>query len=156
MGKGFRMRSHWARKVRAVSIAAASGLALISCSTQVSVAQGASGCRAMTDRVQGKIDYVKELVSSTDTNRVAMRQSLGVAQASASKVTLVTKTSTCQSAVTGLNTILGTPGIARQVYVIATGNGYAVDDPSLDVLGRGADLFFLTKTFGYQAIVNGF
>jgi hypothetical protein len=119
-------------------------------------AQGTSGCRPNdTDRTKSTINYLRNLVSSSDTNRVRMRSVLGVQSAQANKVTLVTKTVTCQTAVTALNGVRSEPNAARQVFVYTWGLGFAVEDPALDVPGMDHDLYIFDKNWVSKSIVNG-
>ena len=104
-----------------------------------------------TPRVQRRLDYLRELVSSTDTNRVRMRSVLGVQQASANKVNLVTKQTTCQAAITALNGVRQEPGVVRQVFVFTWGTGFAVDDPGLDRPGMSRDFWIFDKNWNSKS-----
>jgi hypothetical protein len=124
-------------------------------------AQGSSGCltaAADTGRVSARLDYLKQLVSSADSDYVATRQELGLPTMSVSKVALVTKQSTCQSAATAMNTVRQEQGTVRQVWVYALGtSGYALDDPGQDPdVGYGdKSLHFFDRTFGYKLTLTG-
>ncbi|HEV8613713.1 MAG TPA: hypothetical protein VGQ73_09375, partial [Gemmatimonadales bacterium] len=125
-------------------------------------AQSSSGCltaAADTGRVSSRLDHLKQLVSSADSDYVSIRQDLGMSTMSANKVTLVTKQSTCQSAVTALNAVRQEQGTVRQVWVYALGTaGYALDDPSQDPdVGYGDRvLYFFNRTFGYTLTLSGY
>lgn len=125
-------------------------------------AQGSSGCltvAANTGRVSARLDYLKQLVSSADPDFVATRQELGLPTMSVSKITLVTRQSTCQSAVTAVNTVREEQGTVRQVWVYALGtSGYALDDPGQDPdVGYGdKSLYFFDRQFGYKVTLTGY
>ena len=110
----------------------------------VLVAQGASGCRpADTTKVPTHLRYLKRVVADTDSVSRAVRDSLRLPATSPSKVSLVTRTSTCMSAVGALNTVAGTPGVVRQVWVYALGSNFAVEDPSISSALAGGLPFYL-------------
>jgi hypothetical protein len=137
------------------------GLCASGCAPVLS-AQGSSGCLAAaadTGRVSSRHDYLRQLVSSADSDYVATRQELGLPTMSANKVTLVTKQSTCQSAVTAMNAVRQEQGIIRQVWVYALGTaGYALDDPGQDPdVGYGdRPLYFFSRSFGYKLTLTGY
>lgn len=128
------------------------------------VAQGSgSGCltaSADTVRVPERLDFLKQLVSSTDSDYVVTRQDLGIGTMNPSKVTLVTKQTTCQSAANALNTVRQEPSTVRQIWVYALGTaGYAVDDPGLDrsdVAYADKVMYFFDRTFTYKQTLSGF
>jgi len=110
----------------------------------VLVAQGASGCRpADTEKVPAHLDYLMRVVADTDSVSRAVRDSLRLPATSPSKVSLVTRASTCTSAVGALNVVIGTPGMVRQVWVYALGSNYAVEDPSITSDPAGGRPFYL-------------
>lgn len=121
-------------------------------------AQGTSGCRT-ADQVRSpvRLAFLKELVSSSDSDHVGTRQDLGIATMSANKVTLVNRQQDCQNAVTALNTTRQEPGKVRQVWLYALGTaGYAVDDPGLDVGFAARVLYFFNRSFAYKSTISGF
>ena len=132
-------------------------LLILGCAPALS-AQGTSGCRASdTERSPARLAFLKELVSSADSDHVGTRQDLGIAKMNACKVTLVTRQQDCQSAVTALNTVRQEPGTVRQVWLYALGTaGYAVDDPTLDVGFADRVLYFFDRSFGYKSTISGF
>jgi hypothetical protein len=93
-------------------------------------AQVASGCRAADQvRSPARLAFLKDLVSSADSDYVSTRQDLGLAKMNASKLTLVIRLQDCQSAVTALNTLRQEPGMVRRVWLSALGtSGYVLDD----------------------------
>ncbi len=121
-------------------------------------AQGTSGCRTADQvRSPARLTFLKELVSSSDSDHVGTRQDLGIAPMSANKVTLVTRQGDCQNAVTALNTTRQEPGKVRQVWLYALGTaGYAVDDPGLDVGFAARVLYFFHRSFAYKSTISGF
>jgi hypothetical protein len=95
------------------------------------------------EKVPAHIDYLKRVVADTDSVSRAVRDSLRLPATSPSKVSLVTRTSTCTSAVAALNSVAGTPGAVRQVWVDALGSNYAVEDPSISSETAGGLPFYL-------------
>jgi hypothetical protein len=107
-------------------------------------AQGTSACRpADTTKVPAHLDYLKRVVTDTDSISRAVRDSLQLQATTANKVTLVTKATTCASAVAALNTAAGTPGAARQVWVYTLGSNFAVEDPAISSEIAGGVPFYL-------------
>lgn len=111
----------------------------------------ASGCRpADTLYVPRRLSYFRDLLTTTDPARVAVRDSLKLASASASKINLVTKTSTCTSAVTALNTQRQEAGKVRQVWVYSLGNNYAVEDPTDQSPGQNRLIYLFSNSNVYK------
>jgi hypothetical protein len=77
------------------------------------------------------LSILKRLVSSTDSTSATIRDSLTLQAVAANKVTLVTKASTCATGANALNSVAGTPGLIRQVWVYALGSNFAVEDPGM-------------------------
>jgi hypothetical protein len=117
-----------------------------------------SGCLpADTTRAPARLAYLKDLVSSSDSDRVGHRQDLGLPRMNASKVVLVTKQRDCQNAVTALNNLRNESGKVRQIWLYMLGtSGYAVDDPSLDVGFADKVLHFFNSKFAYKGTISGF
>jgi hypothetical protein len=137
-----------------VSAAAAMGLA---CTAALSAQGSASGCRtADTQRVPARLAFLKNLVSSADSDYVSSRQELGISTSNAAKVALVTKQTTCQTAVTALNAVREEPGTVRQIWLYTMATGYAVDDPARDVFGTDRVLHFFDTQFNYKMTFSGF
>lgn len=132
-------------------------LSITACAAGLS-AQGASGCRAADQvRSPARLTFLKELVSSSDSDYVSTRQDLGIAKMNASKVTLVTRQQDCQSAITALNTLRQEPATVRQVWLYALGTaGYALDDPGLDAGFADRPMYFFDRSFAYKSTVAGF
>jgi hypothetical protein len=131
------------------------------CASALSAQNMSSGCRvADAVRVPARLGYLKELVSSSDSDQVSTRQDLGLTTMSSNKVSLVTKETTCQAAVTALNTVRQEPGTERQVWVYALGTaGYAVDDPGQDqqdVSYSDKVMYFFDRNFVYKRTLSGF
>ena len=73
--------------------------------------------------------YVRELVSTTDTQRIRLRNHLGLSKLDSTKVVLVSSASICTSVAGGINGALQTPGLIRQLYVVQAGRVFAAQDP---------------------------
>jgi hypothetical protein len=115
-----------------------------SCAPATMAAQSASGCRPNdNNKVPARLAYFKGLLADTDTTSVNFRSAFQLQQVAVNKVSLVTKASTCASAATAVNTVRGTPGVIRQVWVYALGTNYAVEDPTISEPAAGAIPIYL-------------
>jgi hypothetical protein len=116
-----------------------------------------SGCRpADAQTVPSRLTYFKDLLTSTVAARKAVRDSLGLAAVNASKISLLTKTSTCLSAVTSLNAHRQEPGVIRQVWVYALGSNYAVEDPGIAAKsGEYRPIYVFDRNFVYKRTLAG-
>lgn len=115
-----------------------------SCAPATMAAQSASGCRPNdNNKVPARLAYFKGLLADTDTTSVNFRSAFLLQQVAVNKVSLVTKASTCASAATAVNTVRGTPGVIRQVWVYALGADYAVEDPTISEPAAGAIPLYL-------------
>jgi hypothetical protein len=94
-------------------------------------------------QVPTHLNYLKRLVTGTDSAAVAFRAAFQHAATTDRKVALVTKTSTCAAAATALNTTRGTPGVVRQVWVYTLGSNYAVEDPTIPTPQLGSYPIYL-------------
>lgn len=122
------------------------------------VSQPASGCRA-TDAVvvPRHLLYFRDLLTSTDSERVSVREHFGLPAASANKVNLVTKAATCVNAANALNTHRGEAGTDRFVWVYTLGtNAFAVEDPSIPAgQGEYTPIYIFSKTWTYKVTIAG-
>ena len=132
-------------------------LALIgaSCAPAIGAAQSTSACRAAdTSYVPTHLAYLKAMVANTDSVAVAFRAAFQLQQVNANKVSLVTKATTCASAATALNTVRGTQGVARQVWVYSLGSNYAVEDPTIPVPPTGDyPIYFFSSTWAAKPVL---
>ena len=112
-----------------------------------------SACRPPdTVIVPRRLTYLKDLMSQSDLVYKQPRDSLGFASQNASKVKLETTSAKCQSGVTALNTLLQTPGQAREIWLFALGNGWAIVDPTIpSISGQPDPLYFFGTQFNYKA-----
>lgn len=116
-----------------------------------------TGCNATEpDRVEDRLMYFRELVSSDDTGRAAMRRALGVPAAEASQVTLITRRSVCLAVIEALNAHLNEPGRSRNAWVYSLGSAYAVEDPGKDQRGMDIGIFLFDDRFNYLDTIHGF
>lgn len=86
---------------------------------------------------------LKTLATSTDSVDAASRTISHLPTTSADNVTYVTEQKTCQIAVTALNIIFHTSGLARSLYVFKFGSSFIVVDPDLAITSGGADAKFI-------------
>jgi len=123
----------------------------------VPAASAQSGCATVDSvHVPNRLNYLQQMVSSSDSDHVATRQALGIPVLTPSKVSLVTKAATCQSGVNAMNTVRQEAGAVRRVWVFALGNeGYAVDDPGLDSLAGGGVMYFFNRSFAHKLTLFG-
>ena len=135
--------------------------ALIACSagssTPAPAASATSGCRPADNFfVQARLDYFRALLTSTDSARAVLRDSLGLSAVSVNKVTFVTKQTTCVSAANALNTFLEEPGTNRLVWVYALGGDYAVIDPDMEVpSGEDMPIYIFSRQWNYKSTLMG-
>ena len=140
--------------LRSLAVAALASLAV---SRPCSAQEPPHACRTdSTTRVESRLAYLKDLVASSDTERAQMRRTLGIGTAPASRVGLVHDEARCARAVAALNRHRKELHRQRRVWLYDIGSGYALDDPSLDVLGSDQALHFLDRHFGYRSGVVGF
>jgi hypothetical protein len=138
-------------------LASAAAAVTLACTAALSAQGSASGCRtADTVRVPARLAFLKDLVSSADSDFVSSRQDLGVAASNPAKVALVTKQTTCQTAVTALNAVRQEPGVVRQIWLYSMATGYALDDPTRDVFGTDRVLYMFDTQFNYKRTFSGF
>jgi len=71
----------------------------------------------------------RDVVTSTDSFTVRVRTGLSLPVTTASKVSYVTDSKTCQSALAAINTFYNTPSRSRALYVYKIGTYYGVEDP---------------------------
>ena len=91
--------------------------------------QAASSCLAQSADGLAFRGYVRELVSTTDTQRIRLRNHLGLSKMDSTEVVLVSSATICTSVAGGINGALQTPGLIRQLYVVQAGRVFAAQDP---------------------------
>lgn len=89
-----------------------------------------TSCRAADSTSARTVGDLKNLVTSSDSFTVRVRNGLGLPTMPASKVSYSTDSRTCNSAVTALNTYFATPGRSRAVHVYKIGSYFGVEDPT--------------------------
>ena len=111
-----------------------------------------SACRPSdTVIVPHRLAYLKDLMSQSDLVYKQTRDSLGFASQNPDRVKLETTVGKCQSGVNALNAIYQTPGQAREIWLFALGNGWAIVDPAIPpVPGQPEPLFFFGTQFNYK------
>jgi hypothetical protein len=127
------------------------------CAPNPLVAQGSSGCLpADTVFIPMRLEYFRNLVSSTAPSDSTVRTRLGIPKAASSKVSLVTSRNTCVSAVNALNTKRNEPNAVRLVWVFALGAGdYAVEDPQINNPGEWRPVYIYDRRFTFRNILYG-
>jgi hypothetical protein len=127
------------------------------CASTLGQVDPESPCQpAAPESVQPHLDYLRELVSATDSASVSVREAFELKWAAASKVTWVTKPSVCAAAVDAVNRVAGTPGRVRQVWVYRLGEAYAVEDPSLqwgEPLGSSYPMYLFDRKWRSKPVL---
>jgi hypothetical protein len=126
--------------------------------SHVAVAQQTSGCRpADASLVPQRIKYLKQFISSAVPVYKSVRDSVGLGTTT-NAPRLVTVTKGCQNAVAALNTLLGTPGRVRRVWMFEMSPvAYAVEDPGIPAVpGEPAPLFMFTSQLQYKGTLRVF
>jgi hypothetical protein len=97
-------------------------------SARIAQSQTTSTCRPSDDDGLELRNYVRELVSTNDPNRTALRTYLGLKAMDSTKVAFVSDNTICNKVALGMNTAFQTPGLIRQLYVVVAGQVYAAMD----------------------------
>jgi hypothetical protein len=92
-------------------------------------AQAVSPCRPSDEGALVLRSYLRELVTTTDPERVALRDDLRLAAMDSTKVVLVTDHEVCRKVAAGINTAFRTPSLVRQLRVFSVGKRLAAQDP---------------------------
>ena len=141
------------------SISAATIMLLsAACAPNGLAAQSTSGCLpADTTFVPMHLDYFRKVVSSIAPSDSTTRAKLGIPEASASKVSLVTSRKTCVNAISALNAKLNEPNGVRQVWVFTLGGGdYAVLDPAIEKKDTEWEpVFIFDRQFNFKSSLIG-
>ena len=102
------------------------------CAPSISQTAPTDACwPAAPESVKPHLEYLRDLVSATDSRSVQDREAFELQWTAADEVAWITKPSVCAAAVAAVNEVAGTPGQVRQVWVYKLGHAYAVEDPSL-------------------------
>lgn len=110
-------------------VLAAAALAATLVAARSAGAQTTSGCRPSDDDALVLRSYLRELVTATAPDRVALRTDIGLTAMDSTRVTLVTNDRVCAKVADAINAGLQTPNVARQLYVFDVGKSFAAQDP---------------------------
>jgi hypothetical protein len=125
---------------------------LLLLSAQAAQSQTTSTCLpADSDAVEFRSN-VRELVTAVDPDRIAIRNQLGLKAMDSTRVVFVTDNTTCNKVASGLNTAFETPGLVRQLYVVAVGTMFAAADPG-HPMGEWLGTSSLDNKFKFKATV---
>ena len=121
-------------------------------------AHGADGsCRPRREgHYEARISYLRDLISSPDSDRIEMRSQIGLALGDPEQVRLVNDVRTCQLAVVAVNVRRETPGLDRSMWVFDLGHGYAVEDPTGHQMGQRIGIEFFDDDFRFLLTVYAF
>jgi hypothetical protein len=91
----------------------------------------AAQCRAANAETKSVIQYLTQLVTapSSDVEHYAKRQQYGLPVTNASNIGVVTKATTCNSALQKYKTTIPMSPAPTSVYVVSVGNTYVVWGP---------------------------
>jgi hypothetical protein len=109
--------------------------------------------------MSGAWNTSRELVSSGESDHVQTRETTKLRRAPAAVVKLLNDPAVCQRAAEALNRVRGEPGQVRELWVFDVGDGYAVDDPSLDVTDVDYSdrvMYFFDRDWHYTVTLVGF
>jgi hypothetical protein len=94
-------------------------------------------------------DYIKALLSSTDSATKALVQTLGLQGVKTTDVSPITSGQTCKKAADAIDQLANTPNSGRRIYVVKAGKSrYVVRDPN-DSVGNALRAYILTSSFVY-------
>lgn len=119
---------------RPVAVAVASSLAAITLAAvlfgrHVASAATVSTCLPLDSSALVLRSYLRDLVSTTNADRVALRTQLGLAQTDSSQVVIQTDERTCGRVADAINKAQNTAQLERHLYVFNVGSAYAARDP---------------------------
>jgi hypothetical protein len=119
-----------------------------------------SGCLPADDDAEQLKFYARALVSSTDPERIGLRNTLGLGALDSNKVVPVTDARSCAKVVSGLNLYRQTPSQVRRVHVVAmVRDGFMVFEPAPSGPQPASEwkpVYVLTKTFAVRTFVLAF
>ncbi len=115
-------------------------------------AQQRGGCHAPSQESENGLGWLKELVKSTRSSTVVMRNNLRITATSASQVTAVTDNAICTAVAQARAVDMQVPYDNEPVYVYRVGNLYAVEEHVGDAFQgqtswRGVHFFDLSYNF---------
>lgn len=113
-------------------------------------------CRNADSTSARLVHYVRVLLTSSDADSRALRDSAAISAISDStKVVLLTDARTCDKVRDGVNVAFGSPGLGRSLYVVKTPSAYFAQDPERPS-GEWVPLILLTKQFKVVTTLNAF
>lgn len=125
-------------------------------STGASLRRAPSWCAPADSWQSGLIVYLQGLVTSTDSERVAVRDSLRMVPVAASLVQAVSSDSLCALAGRTIDVAISAPvTTSRRVYLVKAGPRYWAEDTSMHVAGH-QQAFVLDSTLSIvlQRVLN--
>jgi hypothetical protein len=111
------------------SSVAAIASAAIPFGTHVTNAATVSTCLPLDSGALVLRSYLRELVSTTSADRVALRAQLGLIAMDSSRVVIQTDGRVCGRVADAINKAQRTPQLERHLYVFTIGPSYAAQDP---------------------------
>jgi hypothetical protein len=113
-------------------------------------AQGAGTCRPADQSSALVQSEITSIATGVDSLSKAARDTSGIPATTSSKISLVTDSRICDKAVQAVNTLLGTSGLARRVYVIKIDVSFGVVDPELANAPGTSALFIFDRKWTHK------
>ena len=104
-------------------------LALVAVAPVSARTQTTSSCKPLDVYAQRMLSSLRQLVVSTQPDRVQLRDAILLRATDPTKVVLVIDNAVCAKVAAGINTFLRTPNLVRQLYVVKVGTDFAAKDP---------------------------
>ncbi len=120
--------------------------------TSMVYGQTSSGCRSVDEESGRLLGFVRELVTTADSQSAGLRTKLGLVAMDSLNITLITDNKVCAKAVQGMNNALQTPNLIRRVDVVRVGTDFAVRDPDHPA-GEWMPTMILDKKYAYKGEV---
>jgi hypothetical protein len=111
-----------------------------------------STCRVADSTALTLRSYLRQLVTSTDPDRVALRIGIGLAAMDSTTIVQVTNSRVCDNVANGMNAALKTPNLARNLYVFSVGRSFAAQDPDR-AAGEWLPLMIVDSKYAYLGSV---
>ena len=124
-------------------------IALVAACVPVAASQtGGSQCKA-ADSVSTRINiFLSNLLVSTESGDVAMRDTVGIAGVQPRQVVLVADSRTCSGLASALDRLEGVNRPGRLVYAFSVGNTFVALDPTIKS-GEWVPLLFYNNHFKF-------
>ncbi|HEU4564706.1 MAG TPA: hypothetical protein VFS05_08665 [Gemmatimonadaceae bacterium] len=106
----------------------------------------APACRQPGEDSEYTLDYLRDLLSTSDPQRTPVRDSISLSVLADTAIVLVTNEATCARAIPAYERALGRTRSGRSVHVYRAGASYVVEDPA-ERVGEHGYLPVFTSSF---------